>query len=171
MRKASREMNSDWALEIMRKAPYITVSFTRKDGSAYGVPLSLASEEDNIWYFHCALEGDKLDAIAAHPEVCLSAVTKCQPTVGPKDGSFTLQYRSAIAFGKAELVTDTNEKIHALKLICQRFLPKHMGAFDEAIQRSIDHTAVVRITIIGKPTGKRKQYDNNGEEMKYGRME
>ena len=24
MRKASREMNSDWALEIMRKAPYIT---------------------------------------------------------------------------------------------------------------------------------------------------
>lgn len=171
MRKASREMNSDWALEIMRKAPYITVSFTRKDGSAYGVPLSLASGEDNIWYFHCALEGDKLDAIAAHPEVCLSAVTKCQPTVGPKDGSFTLQYRSAIAFGKAELVTDTNEKIHALKLICQRFLPKHMAAFDEAIQRSIDHTAVVRITIIGKPTGKRKQYDNNGKEMKYGRME
>lgn len=171
MRKASREMNSDWALEIMRKAPYITVSFTRKDGSAYGVPLSLASEEDNIWYFHCALEGDKLDAIAAHPEICLSAVTKCQPTVGPKDGSFTLQYRSAIAFGKAELVTDTNEKIYALKLICQRFLPKHMAAFDEAIQRSIDHTAVVRITIIGKPTGKRKQYDNNGEEMKYGRME
>jgi len=46
-----------------------------------------------------------------------------------------------------------------------------MAAFDEAIQRSIDHTAVVRITIIGKPTGKRKQYDNNGEEMKYGRME
>ena len=25
MRKASREMNSDWALEIMRKAPYITL--------------------------------------------------------------------------------------------------------------------------------------------------
>ena len=100
MRKASREMDSQWALEVMRRAPYITVSFTRVDGSAYGVPLSLACTSDDVWYFHCDPEGDKLDAIAVHPEVCLSAVTKCQPTVGPKDGTFTLQYRSAIAFGK-----------------------------------------------------------------------
>ena len=70
MRKASREMPADWALDIMRKAPYITVSFIRPDGTAYGVPLSLASTDDKTWYFHCAPEGDKLDAIAAHPEVC-----------------------------------------------------------------------------------------------------
>ena len=46
MRKVSREMPAEWALEVMRKAPYITVSFIRKDGSAYGLPLSLASAED-----------------------------------------------------------------------------------------------------------------------------
>lgn len=171
MRKASREMDSQWALEVMRKAPYITVSFTRVDGSAYGVPLSLACTNEDVWYFHCAPEGDKLDAIAVHPEVCLSAVTKCQPTVGPKDGTFTLQYRSAIAFGKAERVTDTEEKIEALRVISQRFLPKHMDAFDEAVQRSLHRTEVVRITLLSLPTGKRKQYDKNGDEMKYGRME
>lgn len=171
MRKASREMDSQWALEVMRKAPYITVSFTRTDGSAYGVPLSLACTSEDVWYFHCASEGDKLDAIAVHPEVCLSAVTKCQPTVGPKDGTFTLQYRSAIAFGKAERVTDTEEKIEALRVISQRFLPKHMDAFDEAVQRSLHRTEVVRITLLSLPTGKRKQYDKNGDEMKYGRME
>lgn len=164
-------MDRSWALEVMRKAPYITVSFTRKDGSAYGVPLSLACTQDDVWYFHCAPEGDKLEALAAHPEVCLSAVTKCAPTIGPKDGSFTLQYRSAIAFGKAELVTDEQEKITALRAICMRFLPKHMDAFDEAIARSLHRTAVVRITLTTAPTGKRKQYDKNGEEMKYGRME
>ncbi len=164
-------MDSKWALEIMRKAPYITVSFTRADGTAYGVPLSLACTSDDLWYFHCAPEGDKLDAIAVHPEVCLSAVTKCQPTVGPKDGSFTLQYRSAIAFGKAEVVTDTEEKIQALRVISQRFLPKHMDAFEEAVHRSLHRTAVVRITLSAPPTGKRKQYDQNGDEMKYGRME
>lgn len=171
MRKESREMDSKWALEIMRKAPYITVSFTRADGTAYGVPLSLACTSDDLWYFHCAPEGDKLEAIAAHPEVCLSAVTKCQPTVGPKDGSFTLQYRSAIAFGKAEIVTDTEEKIQALRAISQRFLPQHMDAFEEAVRRSLHRTAVVRITLSAPPTGKRKQYDQNGDEMKYGRME
>ena len=164
-------MDSKWALEIMRKAPYITVSFTRADGTAYGVPLSLACVSDDLWYFHCAPEGDKLEAIAVHPEVCLSAVTKCQPTVGPKDGSFTLQYRSAIAFGKAEIVTDTEEKIQALRAISQRFLPQHMDAFEEAVRRSLHRTAVVRITLLAPPTGKRKQYDQNGDEMKYGRME
>lgn len=164
-------MDSKWALEIMRKAPYITVSFTRADGTAYGVPLSLACTSDDLWYFHCAPEGDKLEAIAVHPEVCLSAVTKCQPTVGLKDGSFTLQYRSAIAFGKAEIVTDTEEKIQALRAISQRFLSQHMGAFEEAVHRSLHRTAVVRITLSAPPTGKRKQYDQNGDEMKYGRME
>lgn len=164
-------MDANWALNVMRKAPYITVSFTRADGVAYGVPLSLACINDNVWYFHCAPEGDKLDAITAHPEVCLSAVTKCIPTVGPKDGTFTLQYHSAIAFGKAEIVTDDSEKILALRAISQRFLPKHMDAFDDAVRRSLHRTAVVRITLISPPTGKRKQYDKNGEEMKYGRME
>ena len=116
-------------------------------------------------------EGEKLAAIEAHPQVCLSAVSKCSPTVGPKDGSFTLQYRSAVAFGRAEQVFDEGEKIRALRLICERFLPRHMDAFDESIRRSLHRTAVVRITLTAPPTGKRKQYDREGEEMKYGRME
>ena len=100
MRKQSRAMDSAWAIEVMRKAPYITVSFTDADGKAYGLPLSLATDDNKHWYFHGALEGKKLDAIKAHPEVCLSAVTKCAPTIGPKDGSFTLQYKSAIALAR-----------------------------------------------------------------------
>ena len=46
-----------------------------------------------------------------------------------------------------------------------------MDAFDGAIKRSLGRTAVVRITLIGEPVGKRKQYDKNGDEMKYGRIE
>lgn len=164
-------MDSQWALEVMHKAPYITVSFVDADNNAYGLPLSLASEDDVNWYFHGALEGKKLAAIEAHPNVCLSAVTRCTPTVGPKDGSFTLQYKSAIAFGKAEIVTTDAEKIHGLRLICQRFLPTHMDAFDQSVARSLSRTIVVRITLTEPPTGKRKQYDKDGVEMKYGRME
>lgn len=43
MRKESRAMDSQWALEVMHKAPYITVSFIDEDGKPYGLPLSLAS--------------------------------------------------------------------------------------------------------------------------------
>ncbi|MBR5749624.1 MAG: pyridoxamine 5'-phosphate oxidase family protein [Prevotella sp.] len=171
MRKASREMDAAFALEVLDKAPYITVSFTRPNGTPYGVPLSLARTNDKTFYFHCALEGDKLDCIAVNQTVALSAVTKCAPTVGPKDGSFTLQYKSAMAVGKAEIVTDRDEKIKALRAICQRFLPKHMDAFDDAIARSLERTAVVKITLTEPATGKRKQYDKQGDELKYGRME
>ena len=164
-------MDAAFALEVLDKAPYVTVSFTRLDGSPYGVPLSLARTDDKTFYFHCALEGDKLDCIAVNPIVALSAVTRCTPTVGPKDGSFTLQYKSAMAVGKAEVVMDRSEKIEALRAICQRFLPQHMEAFDNAIERSLERTAVVKITLTAPPTGKRKQYDQEGVEMKWGRTE
>ncbi len=171
MRKESRAMDSQWALEQMHKAPFITVSFVDTDGLPYCLPLSLASEDDINWYFHCAMNGKKLEAIKKYPEVCLSAVTRCLPTIGPKDKSFTVQYKSAIALGKATIVADDEEKIHGLRLICERFLPQNMDVFDENIAHSLARTAVVRITLTEPPTGKRKQYDKDGNEMKYGRME
>ena len=171
MRKASRAMDAAFALEVLDKAPYVTVSFTKPNGTPYGVPLSLARTNDKTFYFHCAMEGEKLDCIATNPMVALSAVTRCTPTVGPKDGSFTLQYKSAMAVGKAEIVTDRDDKIEALRAICLRFLPKHMDAFNDAITRSLGRTAVVKITLTEPPTGKRKQYDKQGEEMKWQRME
>ena len=39
----------------MHKAPYITASFIDEDGKPYGLPLSLASDDDVNWYFHGAL--------------------------------------------------------------------------------------------------------------------
>lgn len=164
-------MPAEWALEVLASAPFVTVSMTSDSGMPYAVPLSLVKKNDNTFYFHCAQEGKKLDLLSKNPNVCLSAVGKCKPTVGPKDGSFTLEFKSAIAFGKAELVSDNAEKVDAMRLICQKYLPQHMDAFDAAIDRSIAHTSVVKITLTEPPTGKRKQYDRNGDEMKYGRME
>ncbi len=105
-------MDAAFALEVLDKAPYVTVSFTRPDGTPYGVPLSLARTDEKTFYFHCAMEGEKLDCIATNPMVALSAVT-----------------------------------------------------------RSLKQTTVVKITLTAPPTGKRKQYDKHGEELKYGRME
>lgn len=170
MRKASREMPAEWAYEIFDKAPYITVAMTEPDGTPYAVPLSMARTDDKTFYFHGAMEGKKLDIIKANPKVWLSAVTTCKPTVGPKDGSFTLEFKSAMAQGVAQIVTDDAEKITALRAICQRFLPNHMDAFDASIARSLGHTAIVRVTLTNPPTGKRKQYNAQGDELKYGAL-
>ncbi len=172
IRKESRAMDAQFAYEVLEKAPFVTVSMTRPDGTPYGLPLSLARVGENVFYFHCALEGEKLDCLRQNPVVSLSAVSRSVYTVAPKDvTNFTVQYRSAVALGRAEIVDDREEKILGLRAISERFLPGNMEHFDEAIARSLDRTCVVRITLTEAPRGKRKQYDKQGDEMKYGRME
>lgn len=70
--------------------------------------------------------------------------------------NFTEYYNSAIALGRATFVTDPAEKTEALRLICQRFLPKHMAHFDAAIARSLARTTIIRIDLLEPPIGKSK---------------
>lgn len=156
MRKASRQRSAEWALEVFDKAPYVTVSMIRSDGTPYGLPLSLIRKGDDVFYFHCAGEGEKIDCLNANPVVSLSAVSKCRPEYEEDKNNFTEYFHSAVAIGRAELVTDPAEKTEALRLLCLRFLPAHMEHFDEAIARSLAYTTVVRITLTEPPVGKAK---------------
>ena len=156
MRKADRERDADWALAVFDKAPYVTVSMTRPDGTPYGLPLSLVRDGDSTFYFHCAGEGEKLECIYHEPSVSLSAVSKCSPRYEEEKMNFTEHYHSAVAVGRAEEVNDRDEKIRALRLICQRFLPGHMEHFDSAISRSLDRTTVIKIKLTEAPVGKCK---------------
>ena len=156
MRKATRQQSEEWALAVFDKSPYVTVSMTRPDGTPYGVPLSLVRKDSRVFYFHCADEGEKIDCIKSNPVVSLSAVSKCTPEYEEEKNNFTEYFHSAIALGVAEMVNDDEEKIEALRLLCQRFLPKHMEHFDEAIERSLYRTTVVRITLSEPAVGKCK---------------
>ena len=156
MRKASRQMDAAWALEVIDKAPYVTVSMTRPDGTPYGLPLSLVRKDETTFYFHCADEGEKIDCIRHNPIVSISAVSKCSPKYEEEKNNFTEHYNSALAIGLTEFVNDREEKILALRLICERFLPQYMEHFDEAIARSLDRTAVIKIILTEPPMGKCK---------------
>lgn len=156
MRKVQRQRDAAWALQVFDKAPYVTVSMTRPDGTPYGLPLSLVRCGTNRFYFHCAAEGEKLDCLRANPIVSLSAVSKCTPKFEEEKHNFTEYFHSAVAVGRAEIVEDDSEKIEALRLLCERFLPNYMSHFDEAIARSLTRTTVVRITLTEPPVGKCK---------------
>ena len=156
MRKFDRQKSAEWALEVFDRAPYVTVSMTRPDGTPYGLPLSLVRRDSETFYFHCAAEGEKLDCLGVNPVVCLSAVSKCTPRFEEERNNFTEYYHSAVALGEASIVSDDDEKITALRLLCERLLPKYMDHFDEAIARSLDRTTVVRIRLLEPPVGKCK---------------
>lgn len=156
MRRTDGQKDARWALEVFDKAPYVTVSMTRPDGTPYGIPLNLVRKNETTFYFHCAAEGEKIDCIMHNPCVTLSAVSRCSPRFEEGKSNFTEYFNSAIAIGKAKFVTGSAEKIEALRLLCERFLPKYMEHFNEAVDRSLDCTTVVKITLTEPPVGKTK---------------
>ena len=157
MRKINRQLDADEALEIFDRAPYVTLSMMRPDSTPYGLPLSIVRSDRHTFYFHCAGEGEKLDCLTAQPVVSLSAVSRCHPAFEAEKENFTEHYRSAIAVGRASIVTDDTEKVEALRLLCRRFLPDYMDHFDSAIARSLGVTTVVKICLTEPPCGKCKQ--------------
>lgn len=165
MRRNDREMNREFALAVADKCEYATLAMIDTGGKPYCLPITIARDE-NIIYFHSAKEGQKIDALKNNPAVCMSCVGD---TFRATD-KFTTEFESAVLHGNAAEVTDDAEKIHALRLICQRHTPANMHQFDRSIEKSLSRTGVWKIEI-ARIAGKRKKYDKNGEEMKFGRME
>lgn len=157
MRKASRQKDEQWALEVLARAPFVTMSMITPDGcEPYAVPISIVIKNAKTFYFHCAAEGEKIDCIKANPRVHLSAVSKCTPKFEEEKQNYTMHYNSAMAVGEAEIVDNPAEKIEALRLLCERFLPRYMEHFDAAIERSLSITTVVRIRLTEPAVGKTK---------------
>ena len=151
MRRKDRQRDEIFAMEIVDQCAYAVLSMVDPDNKAYAVPLSIVRDRTYI-YFHCAQEGYKLECLRENPEVCLV----CVGNVCPAQDRFTTAFSSAIVKGNCEEVINDTEKINALRVLCQRYTPQNMAAFDQAIARSLARTAVYRIAIT-QITGKEKK--------------
>ena len=69
---------------------------------------------------------------------------------------FTTKYESAVISGYAEEVTEEEEKIHALRILCQRHTPTNMHEFEDAVSGSLKATGVWKIRM-KEVTGKAKK--------------
>lgn len=187
MRRKDREMTKAFGLEVIDKSKYGVISMIDEDNEPYGIPLSIVRDENNL-YFHSAMGGEKVEIFEENPKVSIAFVgeTKIPENYTEeeldeivKDESkavlliskvFTTEYESAVVTGKVKLVEDEEEKIKAMRLICEKYTKTKMDYFDMAIKAGLKRTNVYRIDI-EEINAKRKKYDLNGEEMKWGRME
>ena len=165
MRRQDREMDREFALMVVDTCEYAVLSMVSSEGEPYCVPITIVRQGDHV-YFHCAKAGEKIDCLRSHPQVCMACVGQTHRLTD----RFTTEFESAILRGVAQEVTEDGEKVEALRLLCQRHTPTNMHAFDQAIERSLSRTAIWRIAM-REITGKRKKYDSQGKEMKFGRME
>lgn len=144
MRRKDRERDEAFAWAVLEQAPYATLSLTDGMGAPYAVPLCQAADPARrALYFHCAGAGEKWELLKGGAEVCLTAVSRA----GTVPGAFTMAYASAVARGRAEVVTEPEEKRRALRLLCQRFDPEGMVHFEASLERLEKVTQVVRIAV------------------------
>ena len=142
MRRKDRQMPEAFAWEVVDRCEYAVLGMTAEDGTPYCLPVTVVRDGQRV-YFHSAMEGRKARCLRSSPRVCLTCVGENQ--VLPE--RYTTLYASAVAFGRAEELTDAEEKTEALRLLCQRYAPEHMDAFDRAIAASLGRTAVWRIQV------------------------
>ena len=161
MRRKDREMPADFARMVLDRSLWVTLAMLDPEGNPYAVPINIVREDDNI-YFHAAKAGRKTRCLKHRPQVCLIAVSEARPV----SRHFTMEYASAIVHGTAQEVLDTEEKIHALRLLCLRYAGDNMDNFDEAVERSLSRTAIWKIAI-EEITGKRKKFGPDGRELTF----
>lgn len=151
MRRKERREDENFAFEVLDKAEFAVLSMIDEDGLPYCLPISVVRIGEKL-YFHSAENGRKAEAMSKEPNVCITAAVD----VVSAEDKFTTYFKSAVVRGKAVRVTDDEEKITALKAICERFTPSNMPDFSNAIKMSLPRTAVWRIDI-ENATGKQKK--------------
>ena len=141
MRRVDRQMAETEAKELLGRGEYGILALIDEEGRPYGVPLNYVYANDAV-YVHCALQGKKLNAIAANPQVCFTVVGNTQ--VLPD--KFATNYESVMVFGPAAIV-DAAEKEFALEAIIQRYSADFLEAGHAYIEKFRAATQVVKISI------------------------
>lgn len=182
MRRKDREMPREFGLDLIDRSDYGVMSLISQEGEAYGVALSMVRSGSYI-YFHSGLDGRKVRSILENPRVGLTFVGEVKvPKNYTKDDLdslmktdnpasfvskiFTTEFESAYVSGPVEEVLNEEEKIKAMRLICEKYTKDMMDYFDTAISSSLKRTRVFRVEIESL-TAKRKKYNEKGQELKW----
>jgi uncharacterized protein len=141
LRRQDRAINQEHIQRVLQQGEYGVLSTVSPEGQPYGTPLNYCFLEGAI-YFHSALQGHKLDNLAANPRVSFCVVGNTQ--VLPD--KFATLYESAVVFGSAAEVTGA-EKQKALEGLLDKYSPDFRAEGLEYIAKLGDRARVFRITI------------------------
>ena len=151
IRRRDRALDEAEALTILEKAEWGVLATVDADGWPYAVPMNHALVEGAL-FLHSAREGHKLRNLQVNERVSYCAVTEAETL--PLE--LATRYESAIAFGRARLLTDEAERLAALQALGARFAPGHPEAVAREIAKDAFRTTVLCITL-ERVTGKARR--------------
>lgn len=148
MRRIRQELPKEECEKILKNATAGVLSVLGDGGYPYGVPMSFVYSEGKL-YFHSAVAGHKLDAIAKEDKCSFTVIE--QDDIHPDE--YTSYFRSVIAFGRIHIIEDNAEKLAALRLLGERYNPGHPAATDKEIGKHmspdnhLQHLLMLRLDI------------------------
>ena len=154
MRRSDRQQDLEFSLALIDRCSHGVAAISTGEPTPYCLPLSLVRVDDHL-YFHCAKVGRKTQLLRQNPRVCVTFVGADTPAFIPP-AMYTSYFQSVIVTGTASEVLDPEEKISALRALCQKLTPDFMEGFDRAVEKSLNATAVWRVEM-EEITGKAKK--------------
>lgn len=141
MRRGRQALSEEACAHLLENVHEGVLSVLGEGDYPYGVPLNHIFSEGTI-YLHCALTGHKIDAIQRHPLVCYTVVERHDIM----EEKFTTLYRSVIVRGKAEIITNEEDKRRVARLLTDRLCPSQSEkAKEEEIENGLPRMCVVAI--------------------------
>ena len=117
----------------------------------YVVALNFGYHE-GAFYFHCASEGRKLDVLRGNPRVCLQMHVDDEIVTAEAACGYGTRFRSVVATGVAEELSDPAEKRTGLNAI----MAHYTGRAFEFPDAAVDNIVVIRVRpeqVSGKRSG------------------
>ena len=142
MRRKNQLLPDEMCSSILKKAHTGTLALIDEDNFPYALPINYAFEKDTL-YFHCALEGHKLQAIRHCNKASFCVIDKDE--IVPE--KFTTAYRSVIVFGEIQIVEEVSTKRKALELLGRKYSPGLEQSLQKEINRAFDRTCVIELKI------------------------
>ena len=154
MRRKDREITDRREIDaLLCRSTVCRVAFAVGD-EPYLVPLSYGYDgKAGALIFHTAMEGKKIDCIAANPRVCFEVEGVVEVNDGGEEAcEWGVRYESVIGFGTIVEIADPAEKVHACLLLTEQQASRSMNWTID--RKTLARTCVWRLDIESL-TGKR----------------
>lgn len=132
-------------VKILDKSKVLHLGMVDGD-EPYVVPMNYGYEFCDgklTFYLHGARQGRKLDILKANPKVFAELECDIVPFEGEVACKYGITYASVMAKGKAVIVEDVNEKIHALSVLMKTQTDKDF----EFNEKLVSVVSVIRIDV------------------------
>ena len=116
------------------------------EGQPFVIPTSYG-RKDSTLYIHGSAASRMLRQMREGVAVCITVTLLDGLVLARSVFNHSMNYRSVVILGKAELVDDTAEKLEALRILSEHILPGRWADARQPNERELKQTSVLRVPI------------------------